>query len=117
MCLSTVARRQHIVLAGSAADVQHVSVELASIGEPHEVGLRPADVPGRRSLVDAVPGGVLSHGLSLVADGVVPLGARTLKSAPIAKPRPWPPNVPSHLACRRNASAGILCTPVRLWSL
>ncbi len=41
------------------------------IGQLHEVGLRPADVPGRRSLVDAVPGGVLSHGLRLAAKGLV----------------------------------------------
>src|SRR6266851_1285873 len=100
-CLRTVARRQHHVLAGSAADVQHVSVELASIGQPHEVGLRPADVPGRRSLVDAVPGGVLSHGLRLAAKGLVPVDARTLQSAPIANARSEPRNVCGHWAPAR----------------
>jgi hypothetical protein len=34
-CLRTVARRKHHLLAGSAADVQHPSLELASIRQHH----------------------------------------------------------------------------------
>jgi len=51
-----------------------------------------------------------------VAEGLVPVDARTLKLAPIANARSGPRNVCSHWACRRIAWAGIRCTPVRLWS-
>jgi hypothetical protein len=46
-CLGTVLCSQQGVLAGSAADVEHPALQLAGLGQPHERGLRPADVPGR----------------------------------------------------------------------